>query len=150
MILDILPNAWRYEALHPAFTSAFTFLRNPDLMDLRPGRHKMGGPGIWANVDEGPGRDPALALLESHRINIDIQLVLEGVDRMGWRPVEQCSLPQGPYDPVNDVRFWRDEPDCWLNVGPGAFAIFFPEDAHLPMIGPEIRHKVVVKISTEG
>ncbi|MGE4552537.1 MAG: YhcH/YjgK/YiaL family protein [Desulfovibrionaceae bacterium] len=148
MILDILPNAWRYEALHPAFTSAFAFLRNPDLMDLRPGRHNVGGPGLWASVNDGPGRDPGDAMLEAHRAHIDIQLVLDGVDRIGWRPLGQCAHPLAPHDPTRDVRFWRDEPICWVTVEPGAFAIFFPEDAHLPMIGPDPRRKVVLKVAT--
>ncbi|MGC8779540.1 MAG: YhcH/YjgK/YiaL family protein [Anaerolineae bacterium] len=33
-----------------------------------------------------------------------------------------------------------------MAVGPGEFAIFFPDDAHLPMISDGELHKVVMKV----
>lgn len=41
--------------------------------------------------------------------------------------------------------FSRDEPDAWLSTRSGAFAVFFPEDAHMTMISPGRTHKVVAK-----
>jgi biofilm protein TabA len=32
---------------------------------------------------------------------------------------------------------------------PGTFAIFFPEDAHAPMAGEGLIHKVVVKVAVD-
>ncbi|NJD55400.1 MAG: DUF386 domain-containing protein, partial [Nitrospirae bacterium] len=43
-------------------------------------------------------------------------------------------------------QFFVDKPDAWLSVEAGAFAIFFPEDAHMPLISPGRIHKVVVKV----
>jgi biofilm protein TabA len=39
-----------------------------------------------------------------------------------------------------------DKPDAWLATGSGAFAIFFEEDPHMPLISPGRIHKVVVKV----
>ena len=41
---------------------------------------------------------------------------------------------------------FTDQPTAWTAVGPGEFAIFFPEDAHLPLISDGELHKVVVKV----
>ena len=35
----------------------------------------------------------------------------------------------------------------WLPVASGMFVVFFPEDAHLPLISPGLIHKVVVKVA---
>lgn len=43
-----------------------------------------------------------------------------------------CKQPSGGYDQKTDVQFFADEPDAWLSTESGAFAIFFPEDAHMP------------------
>ena len=43
----------------------------------------------------------------------------------------------------------HDEPDAWLATKSGAFAIFFPEDAHMPLISAGQLHKVVVKVAVE-
>jgi beta-galactosidase beta subunit len=48
---------------------------------------------------------------------------------------------------VNYYQFFTDPPEAWLPVHNGTFAIFFPEDAHLPLISPGQIHKVVVKVA---
>ena len=92
------------------------------------------------------GRKKEDALLETHEKYIDIQLVLAGTDNMGWKPKLLCKNPAGEFDPEKDVQFFKDNPDSWLETKSGAFAIFFPEDAHMPLIASGMLHKVVVKV----
>ena len=49
-------------------------------------------------------------------------------------------------DAEKDVMFFADRPDAWTAVGPGAFAVYFPSDAHAPLVGSGDLHKVVVKV----
>jgi YhcH/YjgK/YiaL family protein len=65
---------------------------------------------------------------------------------MGWKPASACSQPTREYDQKADIQFFADEPDAWLATESGAFAIFFPEDAHMPLISQGQIHKVVVKV----
>lgn len=150
MIYDILENADRYICLHAGFAKAFAFLRRPDLRELAVDRYTIDGDRVFAMVARDQGRERAAAQLEVHRKFIDIQLVLGGTDEMGWRPMAHCRLGAGPYDAEGDIRFFADQPVSWLTVVPGMFAVFFPEDAHLPLISPGIVHKVVVKVAVEG
>jgi YhcH/YjgK/YiaL family protein len=46
-----------------------------------------------------------------------------------------------------DMQFFTDEPDAWIATKSGTFVIFFPEDAHLPLISSGQIHKVVVKVA---
>ena len=146
MILDILENADRYLALHEGFAKAFEFLSNSGLKDLPVGRYAIDGDRIYAMVSIGPGRRKEEALLETHEKYIDIQFILEGCDTMGWKPKSVCRQPTGEYDEKSDIQFFADTPDAWLATNSGSFAIFFPEDAHLPLISTGEIHKVVVKV----
>ena len=147
MILDVLENAPRYLALHKGFAVAFEFLGRPDLKELPVATYQIDGERVYAMVAKDPGCKKEDSLLETHEKYIDIQLVLAGTDTMGWLPKSLCKQPSTEYDPETDLQFFMDDPDVWLPTSGGAFAIFFPEDAHMPLISSGQIHKVVVKIA---
>jgi biofilm protein TabA len=147
MILDRIDNASRYFALQEGFAQAFEFLQRPGLETMAPGKHEINGDRVYAIVSKDPGRQRQDARLEAHKKYIDIQLVLSGSDEMGWKSISLCRQPAGDYSPESDVRFYADDPDAWIAVASGMFAIFFPEDAHLPMISSGLIHKIVVKVA---
>ena len=149
MILDSLSRSDRYLALHPLFALAFGFLRHTDLHALGPGRHAIDGERLFAIVEGCPGRSREEAKLECHRRYIDIQLVLEGVDEMGWKPLADCVEPATDFDVARDIRFFNDAPASWIATPPGAFCLFFPDDAHAPLVSAGMIRKVVVKIAVD-
>ena len=147
MILANLAEADRYAALHPLFARAFEFLRSTDLRALAPGMHEIQGEQLFAIVEDCAGRTRTEAKLECHRRYIDIQLVLEGVDEMGWKSVAECVDPATDYDNARDIRFFNDAPASWITTPPGSFCLFFPDDAHAPLVSAGAIRKVVVKIA---
>ena len=147
MICDLLVHAGRYQALHGGFPAAFAFLAKPGLPELADGRYPIDGERVFAIVSRERGRRRDEAQLEAHRRYIDIQLVLSGSDDMGWRPLPLCRQTAISYDAEGDIAFFGDPPLSWVTVGPGMFAVFFPEDGHLPLISHDILHKVVVKVA---
>lgn len=149
MIIDTLAQADRYLALHPLFVRAFEFLRTTDLTALPPGKHAVLGEQIFAIVEACPGRTRAEAKLECHRRYIDIQLVLEGIDEMGWKPLAACTDPATDYDAARDIRFFNDAPSSWIATPAGSFCLFFPDDAHAPLVSSGMTRKVVVKIAVQ-
>lgn len=149
MILDVLENAEVYADMNPHFMTAFKFLRRPDLAALAEGKHEVDGDNVYAVVAKGPGRKPEDALLETHGEYIDIQFVLSGVDTIGWKPRKDLGQPTEKSDPRSDVAFYEDEPVVWSAVGPGMFGIYFPEDAHMPMVSGGNLHKVILKVAVK-
>lgn len=147
MILDVLENAHRYLPLNKGFAKAIEFLLRPDLKELPAGKYEIDGDRVYATASKDPGRKKEDALLETHEKYIDIQLVLAGTDDMGWKPRSSCKQPSGEYDQKRDVQLFADEPEAWLSTESGSFAIFFPEDAHMPLISSGQLHKVVVKVA---
>lgn len=149
MIVDRLANAKNYCGMHPGFEKAFAFLRRSDLADLPEGRHEIDGDRLFCLISNGPGRTRAEAKLEAHRKYIDIQYVMAGTDEMGWRPTATCVVSDMPYDPAKDIEFFKDAPEAWTPVPAGSFAIFFPSDAHAPLVSTGRIHKAVLKIAVE-
>ena len=150
MVLSHLANADRYAAMHPLFTRAFEFMRSTNLLALAPGVHNINGEQLFAIVENMPGRSRVQAQLECHRKYIDIQLVLEGVDEMGWNPLQDCHKPVADYSAEKDIQFFYDAPASWITTPPNTFCIFFPEDAHAPLVSTGNIHKVIFKIAVDA
>jgi biofilm protein TabA len=145
MILARLEEADRYSALHADFPAAIAFLRGQPLDDLPEGRIEIAGT-TYAIVSRSPLRQRSEARLEAHRQYIDIQFVIGSVEEMGWKSRTLCRELCSPYDPARDIEFFRDTPDSHVTVHGGEFVIFFPDDAHAPLIGTGEVHKIVIKV----
>ncbi|MEN8254649.1 MAG: YhcH/YjgK/YiaL family protein [Verrucomicrobiota bacterium] len=65
---------------------------------------------------------------------------------MGWAPREGL-VNSIEYDAGKDLEFFEGAPESIVCVPPGSFAVFLPSDAHLPLIGSDPIHKVVVKVA---
>lgn len=149
MILAVIDNLPQYFPLNKGFEKAAEFLGRQDLDLLTVGRHEIDGDLVYAMVSKSVGREKNKAKLEAHEQYIDIQVVLGGIDNMGWKSKSLCVKPVGEYNGERDVQFFMDEPDSWLQVRNGMFVIFFPEDAHLPSISSELIHKIIVKVAVD-
>jgi len=147
MILSNCSQSSRYAALHPLFPRVFEFIRDTDLYALAPGRYPIVGEDLFAIVEHVPGRTREMARLEAHRRYIDIQLVLDGDEQMGWKPLADCYNPVSEHSVEKDIRFFHDAPASWIPVPPDHFCIFFPEDAHAPLVANGEVRKVIFKIA---
>jgi biofilm protein TabA len=147
MIFSSLSQADRYAHLHPLFSRAFNYIRDTDLFALAPGRYNIVGDDLIAIVEQVQGRTREAAKLEAHRHYIDIQLVLDGIDEMGWKPLADCYNPMSEHSMEKDIRFFHDAPASWIATPPDAFCIFFPEDAHAPLVSNGQIRKVIFKVA---
>jgi len=150
MILSTLSQSSRYAALHPLFTKVFDTMRDTDLYNMVPGRYALAGDDLILIVEHVQGKPRADAWLEAHRRYIDIQLVLEGDETMGWKPLADCLNPMGEHSMEKDIRFFRDAPASWIAVPPDHFCIFFPEDAHAPLVGSGAIRKLIFKVAIDA
>lgn len=154
MILCSLLEFHRYISLHPAFPAVEAFLSRQDLVDLPEGRLDLLGDDLY--VSASPSVSTRLAKdapLEAHRRYIDVQVVLAGEESMGWSSLSACGQVSVPYDSEKDIVFFRDAPSSVMLVPPGHVVVFFPEDAHAPLIAPLVGQggtvkKLVVKVKT--
>ena len=90
---------------------------------------------------------------EAHRAFIDLQLLVDGRERLGM------ALPQ-ELEPVVDELDEKDYAlypvpagEIFVDAEPGDFFVFFPGEIHRPMMaveGPEPVRKVVIKVPFEA
>lgn len=147
MIFSSLSGSARYAPLHPMFPRAFDYIRGTNLHALAPGRYNIVGDDLIAIVEQVPGKTREMARLECHRKYIDIQVVLDGIDEMGWKPLADCYNPVSDYSAEKDIQFFHDAPASWVATPPDHFCIFFPEDAHAPLVSAGPVRKVIFKIA---
>ena len=147
MIIDTLNNGSKYTSLHPLFATAFDFMKENDLANLADGVIEI-QEGLKVIVSNGNGktRETSLQKFECHDKNIDIQVCVNGVETIAWKPREKCESPNGDYNPEKDVRFFNDTPDMDFQLTNNQFVIFFPTDVHAPMIGEGAIKKLVFKV----
>lgn len=146
MVLGSLKNTEAAEKLHPMFKQAFDYIKANDLSKAEPGKIELDGKNLFISVQEITGKTKEVAKMETHNKYIDIQVPVVGVETMGWLAAENCvNSPEG-YNETKDITFFTDAPSTYVDVEPGNFVIFFPEDGHAPAIGNGAIKKLVVKV----
>lgn len=150
MIVDTIENAARYASAHRLLPDAFAALRDPDVTTLPPGEYEVQGRSLYVVVTEGKGKAPSEAPLEAHRRYIDIHYLLSGEESIGWKGAGDCVDVRVPYEEGKDIAFWEDTPTTWIRMRPGMFAVFFPPDAHAPMVSTGSLRKIIVKVALES
>ncbi len=149
MIIDTIQNASKYFSVHPLFEKAFEFINATDLINEPDGKSEI-SEGLKAIFSNKPGmpEQASVAKFECHNNFIDIQLCIKGIETIGWKPREKCTVENGGYNPDKDVQLYNEQPDMYFRLTDGQFAIFFPEDVHAPMIGDGVADikKLVIKV----
>ncbi|WP_368182695.1 YhcH/YjgK/YiaL family protein [Anaerotruncus rubiinfantis] len=149
MIYDKLCNVRHYLGLSAEMDQALQFIASNDLNTFAPGSHEIGN-GIYFDVVNDKTKLRDACRWEAHQKYTDIQILLEGTDRMGSQPV--CDLEiETAYVP--DIAFYRDNGrGLFVDVRPGYFTVFFPWDAHMPLISqgdPASVKKIIFKVPVE-
>ena len=149
MVLDSLQNSTKYESMHPLFKKAFDFIKNTDFSKLEPGKIVLDGDNLFANYAECSTKSENDAKMETHKAYIDIQVATEKAELMGYIPACDLKEPMDQYNAEKDITFFKDKATSMLNVCPGQFVIFWPEDGHQPAIGEGKWRKVIVKVKVD-
>lgn len=148
MIYDKFENIGMYfEADHPV-SKAVVFARDK-AASMPLGDHSVDGDNLIARVQEYSTQPVELRFFESHRKYIDVQVMLDGCERQDVAPAQKM-VPMGSFDESKDmVKLKEPEVFSTVNLEPGWFVVYFPQDNHRPncCIGePAKVRKVCMKV----
>lgn len=152
MIVGSLENVSIQVRQHANISAALVYLEQMCPAEIEDGRHTVAAPDIYAIFQTYKTIQPSETIeVEGHRKFIDIYLMLEGSEQVGWVSTEQLGdLPV--YDAVGDV--WKKSIEkgqlSFVSLHEGDAAILFPEDAHAAQfILDDTGHarKVVMKVA---
>lgn len=147
MILDKIENSHLYAKTHVGIHKAFDYIKSTDFSKKPKGKYEIDGEEIFAIVNEYETKNPEEHLLESHIKYIDVQFIAQGVEQIGITTFNN-QKPVKLYDSVDDYMLFK-EPYNLITLNKGMFAIFYPDDIHIPGLiadKPSKVKKVVVKV----
>lgn len=153
MIKDNLEHLAYYNYLNPDIKKGLKYVRDTNFDELENGRHEIEEGKIYANIQEYDTKPLDECKYEAHRQYVDIQFMIRGEEKMGTGNVDVFDeITQ--YDEEKDVIFLdlksgKEDQVRMLHVREREFAVFYPQDAHMPCIevdSPNSVRKVIVKI----
>lgn len=148
MILDSIKNAHLYTGVSERIALGLKYLQETDLSKLEPGKYEIDGTNVYAAVSAYDTKPVEQGKFEAHKKYIDIQYIVSGEENMYYAYISEMKEAT-EYNETKDVLFYTGKGDP-LTVKAKHFAIFFPEDVHMPNIAinePTAVKKVVVKVA---
>ena len=148
MIYDRLEHIGHYRGLGIPLDKAIDFLEKTDVFSLT-GRGEIDGDSVYYMEQNPQLRALQDAKWERHERYIDIQIALAEGEEIYACPMEDVE-GWGAFDAQNDCALSAaGAKGARLTMPSGAFAIFFPHDAHMPCVRAgeaETTRKIVVKV----
>ena len=146
MIVSRLENSSRIESLHPLFKQLFDYVKTHDLLNAPLGRIELDGDNLFINNVNPECVAPDKQVLELHHDYIDVHILLEGAETIGWKALEDLENEVKAYSKEEECALYSDRPTTYVNLLPGQFVIVYPEDPHAPVIGHGKIRKLIAKI----
>ena len=147
MIYDSIDNFANYSGIAPEAWKAIAKFLASATADMPTGANDLGN-GVRALVSKYRPHEINADKLEIHRNFADIQLLLSGRESIIYRSIEGLETTV-EYVPADDYALYR-MPDAGvpLELVPGKFSVFLPNEGHMPGIGCACSEvvKVVIKV----
>ena len=147
MILAHLNDSDRYASLHPLFKQLFDYVKAHDFTHVPAERIVLDGDRLFINVADVTLKSPEEQVLEVHRRYIDVHFPLSREEIMGWSSLSVLATESmQPFNEEDDFAVYAERAQSYLTIHPGEFAIVWPEDAHVPIIGQGALRKLIAKV----
>lgn len=146
MIIDKIDNIKTYQCMFP---EVVRFLEHTDINTIGVGKHEI-SKQCFALVNEYKTIKSDKFIAENHRQYIDFQLIVQGVETIAIAQIENLQLHK-EYDNENDYELYIGE-GSKVVLKQNQFAVFFPAEAHQPMLSTENEtnvRKIVFKIKAQ-
>jgi len=150
MVKDVLTLGSRYASLGPRISTALAHARNTRFQEWADGEYAIDGAAVRALVQRYQSKAASEGRWEAHRRHIDLQMVVEGEERIGVAPLTALTVEE-PFDAAKDL-LWLSGTGDMVTLRPGDFVLLWPEDGHMPGLqisGPVPVTKVVYKIALD-
>ncbi len=148
MIYDKIDNLETYAGISEDIRLGLEWLRdvNPD---IKKGVYEL-SPRVKAIVSEYTTKEVNENGYEAHRDYIDIQYLISGQEKICCLPLEYLKETKA-YNKEIDAAFYEEVyvQTQEMAIGNGYFAIFFPQDGHMPCLcvdKPTKVKKIVLKL----
>lgn len=128
------------------------YLKNTNFSNLENGKYTILEDKVFAIVQDYNSKQKSEGKFEAHRKYIDIQFIVKGEEQIGVGKLDDFE-ESTKYDEEKDIVFLNPKATAKINfvkLKEKEFAIFYPNDAHMPSIAinlPSYVKKIVVKVA---
>ncbi len=134
---------------NPLFAKVFNFLDAHSIEELKKfdANIELDGKNAFLIFSKNKLKKIEDARLEAHDKYIDLQLVLEGTERIGVRDRSECvDVIEDRRPDGGDIVFFAQSYDEFVELRAGEFAVLPTDCAHAPTIGEGEDIKCIAKI----
>ena len=132
MIYDQLSNLKLYKGINPNLDTAIDYISSHNLAELPLGKTVIDGDNVYINVMETKAQPIEERKYEVHKYYMDIQMDLEGVERIDTGNTCETSILD--YNDEADVATASAPDMAQCLIGPGNFIICMANEPHKPNI----------------
>jgi biofilm protein TabA len=143
MIYDDIHHVKSHYYFNTLLSDSIDFILKTDFSFENPRTCKIGTEGIYAIPQCYTPKKKGDRSIESHRKNIDIQVMMEGMEYLGY--ADQRTLDFSGYDEEHDTERLTGTL-TFLPFRKHCFAVLFPQDAHMPGVQGQGSTTTVKKI----
>lgn len=143
MVIDYISNYEKYLSLNPALKEGVEYALS--IADAPEGRYDT--EKFYVLVQNMESLPMETGMFESHKKYMDVQIVLEKEEYVGWQDIEKLTETV-PYSEEKDVTFYEGQ-GIDFKIGAGMFYLAMPHDAHKPCRGVGEKYtyrKLVLKL----
>ena len=119
-------------SLHPLLERAFAEMTRLSRENAPDGKYVIEGDDLFINVISFETKTAADSLFETHKDYIDIQMMMEGEEWIGFAPKSELSVTK-PYTPDCELYSMLDTFDR-VRIREDKLCIIFPDEPHAPGI----------------
>lgn len=132
MVLDDKKQLKMYESAGYDAEAAEAFIKRAQEELLPEGKYVLNGENLFAMIQEYETKEREECMYESHRLYGDIQYIVSGEEMIYVAPVEHLEMVEDR-TPQEDILFYEQKEEAAaLHLKPGMFALFLPQDGHMP------------------
>lgn len=102
--------------------------------DMKPGRYDIHGDDLFAAVSRYDTEPAEVRQFENHRKYIDLQIVLDGSEKLLWADVGSLTMTKDGFSDGGDISFYEGEPAAGVILSGDTCAVLFETDAHMPNV----------------
>ncbi len=134
MIYGEIKDIKTYKGISKNLDRAIDFIFDRKYLNNKVGKNEIDGDVIYFNCPDKPmTRNKSDLDLEYHKKYIDIHIVIDGEEIVGYTSTEKC-IETKAYDINEDFGLVKGELDIEFYLNKDKFLMFFPEEPHIALL----------------
>lgn len=134
MIYGEIKELNQYRGLSRNLDKAIDCILNGKYKNAVPGKNVVDGDKVYFNCPDHPmTKEFEDGFFEGHKQYIDIHVVIEGEENLGFVPRSEAKLTQ-EYDEAGDCELFDGEIKSLFHLTPERFVMFFPNEPHMALL----------------